>query len=110
MKELLDRIQKAFPQSRIDPEKGRQDTEMRLASLMKLGAPQPVLESYRYPGVYCYLFDDVDAALQIECMVWPLQDIGVTFATEEHECRARHLLERLAQSLDYDVELDQDAA
>ena len=110
MKDLLERVRVAFPQNRIDPEKGRKDTEMRLAALTKLGAPQPILESYRYPGGYCYFFDDVDPELQIECMVWPLQAIGVTFATEEHEIQAIHLLERLAQLLDYDFELDPDAA
>lgn len=110
LKDLVERIQVAFPQGQIDPEKGRKDTEKRLATLTRLGAPQPLLESYRYPGVYCYLIEDFNPELWIECMVWPLQAIGVTFGTEEHESRAIPLLMRLAQSLDYDVELDSDAA
>ena len=110
MRDLLGLVRNAFPENRIDPEKGRKDTEMRLAALTRLGAPQKVLESYRYPGVYCFLYDDLDAERQIECMVWPFQAIGVSFATEEHEREAFHLLERLATTLDYDFELDPDAA
>ena len=108
MKVLIERIQVAFPQGEIDPEKGRIDTERRLAALTRLGAPQPLLESYRYPGVYCYLIEDFNPEPSIECMVWPFQAIGVTFSTEEHETLAMPLLMRLAQSLDYDVELDSD--
>lgn len=110
MKDLLDRIREAFPQCRLDAEKGRKDTQARLEFAEKFGAPEPVLESYRYPGVYCYLHDDVDPEVKVECMVWPMQPIGVTFATEEHERQAMHLLERLALSLDYQFEIDLDAS
>lgn len=109
MSDVFQNLQSAFPRHQFDPEKGRVDTENRLAICMKYGAPQEVLESYRYPGVYCHLFDDVDPEIQIEFMVWPLQAIGVTFATADHEAEAIHLLERLALSIGYDFELDPDA-
>ncbi|MFT3883384.1 MAG: hypothetical protein QM703_27500 [Gemmatales bacterium] len=110
LQEVLDRIRLAFPQHRLDAEKGRQDTQVRLDFALKWNAPEEILESYRNPGVYCYLYDDTDAQMQLEIMVWPSQPIGVTFATELHESWARHLLERLAQSLEYDFELDPDAS
>lgn len=110
MSETIERIKSAFPQHNIDAEKGRNDTEMRRNALKKLGAPQEILESYKYPGVYCYLYDDENADLWIEFMVWPLQSIGVSFATEEHERCAISLLERLATILGYEFELDPDAS
>ena len=110
MSETIERIKSAFPRCKIDAEKGRNDTEMRLNALKKLGAPQQVLESYRYPGVYCYLYDDDDDGVWIEFMVWPLQAIGITFFTEEHELWAISLLERLASVLGYEFKLDPDAA
>lgn len=109
-KETLDRILAAFPKHRFDPEKGRKDTQTRLDFALKFNAPEEVIESYRHPGVYCYLFDDVDPQIQLECMVWPSQPIGVTFATDLHECWAMPLLERLKVALDYDAELDLDAS
>ena len=110
MSETIERIKNAFPRHNIDVEKGRNDTEMRLNALNELGAPQEILESYRYSGVYCYLYDDEDDDVWIEFMVWPLQSIGVSFATEEHERCALSLLERLASILGYEFELDPDAA
>lgn len=81
-----------------------------MAALKKFGVPQEILESYPYPGVYRYLYDDADSDLMIECIVRPLQAIGVSFVTEEHDRLTIHLLEKLATVLDYDCRLDSDAA
>lgn len=110
LSDLLARIRAAFPGSRIDSEKGRKDTELRLAALTKFGAPEELLNSYRKPGVYCYLRNAEEPRHEIECMIWPEQPIGVTFATEEHERMTFPLLKRLAEALEYDFALDPDAS
>jgi len=105
--EVLTRVADAFPRHEFSPEEAREDAARRLAALEKLGAPEPILESYREGNPVRCRIADPDAEEYLEFDVWEGQGMLVHPHPKDVRDSCAELAKRLANVLGYNLTLEE---
>lgn len=113
MEEILQRLQSSFAHVEVDVERASRSLEEQIRHMRRVGGPhftaQDIEDAKRLIGhaVLVVLADDPStAAAYLDFILEPDHEcIFLGYESEDHEDASGALRERLAQVLDYDIEL-----
>jgi hypothetical protein len=104
--DVVARIARAFPVHEVDAKKARDVAEKMIAQLQRMKAPAKIVESYRQRQsqvLSIYLSDDGSENSYLSFTLWPEERILIGYHSRQHEEGSRVLLERLADTLGYEI-------